>query len=657
MASRVLCPSLPDLLRKTILTFCEGSVMFRSSLEVIGSLHIRSDNEKVTTFILDEKVIRPFSTDQVVDGACPTENKQSESDSGGVSPVRKGRKISKPIKKIRYPEIYISSDVESENESVYTDNPSMNHVSQGQFGNPPTLQPVQDLKQDVTGAQIQVDGLESSGSMSSDDVYAAREVEQRRMSGNSVEEVTSTGGTQGLQDQNGENPPQEYWMDTSQYEPGQLPTNTTNTPVVVTVPAPEEDNTRLTPCSQESGSSVLQSPVTNQQAQIKSEVASPPIMQQNPTVSEAPANSTDIIHIPQYSNITPEIQIQMGELQNHFCVSQPGGKPFLLSPTVAGITWPQVSPLLNVTPQAISPNLMLPFTSPPLPQLPQINQINGNIVPSEAQIDTSLTLQTQDPSNGDKNISGGKVCGECGKTLKSDRMLALHMNAAHTHKETFPCQICGRVFYAASSLHSHKKRLHSSNAEKHPCPKCNKLFAFNSELSRHMQLMHGQSSLSQVHRNVEPISASSGLTHKCMECGKQLRSKECLILHINAKHTQKLRYPCKVCGKVFYAPSSRFCHMKRSHTSLEQKFRCHHCGKLFVFHYLLRNHLQIAHNDYSVLTFSGSNGTGSENEYTSLNGNGGDSPEEQQIVDESQTEDNSPHPSGQVSPLPEPSGQ
>ncbi len=75
MACKVLCPSLPDLLRKTILTFCEGSVKFDHRLEVIGSLHIRSDNEKVVTFLIDELVSRPPS---------PNHSKSSEDLAGKI---------------------------------------------------------------------------------------------------------------------------------------------------------------------------------------------------------------------------------------------------------------------------------------------------------------------------------------------------------------------------------------------------------------------------------------------------------------------------------------------------------------------------------------------------------------------------------------------
>lgn len=47
--------------------------------------------------------------------------------------------------------------------------------------------------------------------------------------------------------------------------------------------------------------------------------------------------------------------------------------------------------------------------------------------------------------------------------------------------------------------------------------------------------------------------------------------------------------------QVFYAPSSRFCHMRRVHASSEQKFRCTLCSKVFTFHYELRNHMKMMH--------------------------------------------------------------
>ncbi len=266
--------------------------------------------------------------------------------------------------------------------------------------------------------------------------------------------------------------------------------------------------------------------------------------------------------------------------------------------------------------------------------------------------------QQASPSNGE-SWDRAVLCRECGKMLKSERMLELHMNTAHTHKTVYPCKQCGKIFYAASSLHSHKKRTHTSLENKFKCPHCMRFYAFQSELLRHIDTAHmpisrggsGSTSASQVaspiaytnntsraavirpkqssppagadpengkpapeaedvngavtnhingEKKEEPSpedTPESEYRFKCQQCGQMLKSRECLNLHINAKHTQKHAYPCSYCDKVFYAPSSRFCHVRRVHASKEQKFCCDYCDKVCTFHYELRNHIKLSHKD------------------------------------------------------------
>ncbi len=229
----------------------------------------------------------------------------------------------------------------------------------------------------------------------------------------------------------------------------------------------------------------------------------------------------------------------------------------------------------------------------------------------------------------------------------------------------YPCKQCGKIFYAASSLHSHKKRTHTSLENKFKCPHCVRFYAFQSELLRHIDTAHmpmSRSSNSALTNHVisprslgvnyssqpvlpqpeiqsptssqpeepkqeldtplpvvvgtapanhikeeptkkesdVPLDNSDEFRFKCHECGMLLKSRECLNLHINAKHTQKHAYPCSYCEKVFFAPSSRFCHVRRVHASAEQKFPCDYCPKLCTFHYELRNHIRLAHKGKAV---------------------------------------------------------
>ena len=57
-------------------------------------------------------------------------------------------------------------------------------------------------------------------------------------------------------------------------------------------------------------------------------------------------------------------------------------------------------------------------------------------------------------------------------------------------EQVYPCKQCGKQFYAASSLHSHRKRTHTSWEQKLKCSVCPRTFAFQSELLRHLDTAH-----------------------------------------------------------------------------------------------------------------------------------------------------------------------
>lgn len=55
---KVLNPTLRVMLVKTIKAFCEVNLQFSQKVEITGSLHIRSDGEKVFTCLLDEEIVK-----------------------------------------------------------------------------------------------------------------------------------------------------------------------------------------------------------------------------------------------------------------------------------------------------------------------------------------------------------------------------------------------------------------------------------------------------------------------------------------------------------------------------------------------------------------------------------------------------------------------
>ena len=52
---RILCANLDELLLRTIQSFCDVNIRYEESLQILGSIHIRADNEEITAFLVNEK--------------------------------------------------------------------------------------------------------------------------------------------------------------------------------------------------------------------------------------------------------------------------------------------------------------------------------------------------------------------------------------------------------------------------------------------------------------------------------------------------------------------------------------------------------------------------------------------------------------------------
>ena len=69
-------------------------------------------------------------------------------------------------------------------------------------------------------------------------------------------------------------------------------------------------------------------------------------------------------------------------------------------------------------------------------------------------------------------------------------------------KETFPCEMCDKVFGYKPTLQAHVRNSHSSLPKKRvPCDICNKTFASKSDLGRHKKYIHEEEKrhLSLIH--------------------------------------------------------------------------------------------------------------------------------------------------------------
>lgn len=109
------------------------------------------------------------------------------------------------------------------------------------------------------------------------------------------------------------------------------------------------------------------------------------------------------------------------------------------------------------------------------------------------------------------------------------------------------------------------------------CPTCGLLFHLPEDYQKHLK-SHGKKE-----------------DFVCSVCGRLLRTKSALILHIKT-HTRQ-DHPCKMCSMVFRKASTLRKHTK-SHKQQEFRiFKCPHCAQYFDTKPILKLHLKDRHAD------------------------------------------------------------
>ena len=481
----MLCPSLPDLLRKTILTFCEGSVKFQRTLEVIGSIHICSDSEKIATFLLDEQVTRPavgadgHASDSVSKVAAnetfspqdnnkanlennnnnSNSNKNQSSNPGIMLPPKKSRKTLRPVRKInyRYMQSLESSDAESDNEYITLD-------QNGRDSN--GLQPGKDYIATRPLGMLEkrmreyLDNTDSNASMSSEETYKQNQMVTKQES----EAQTSPSG-----------PPSYEVSSTRPDDVVSMDQTTNESPSL----SPQDSTPKRESPSIQSPEASTEAPA---QSQVKEEMDTDGKYQYDSayarsyesalilsTLATAHSGSVFSMMDPKAFTSKPDQPYALFGSNNSNDPSQKA----LISNSTLFLPQQQQQPQEQMFAEDLRSR---PYSSP------EPAAVFGGRSPAGPQGQKEVVAE----GSWDKPV----LCKICGRALKSEKMLDIHMNTAHTHKTIYPCKQCGKVFYAASSLHSHKKRTHTSMEQKYKCPHCDRFYAFQSELLRHIDTAH-----------------------------------------------------------------------------------------------------------------------------------------------------------------------
>lgn len=137
--------------------------------------------------------------------------------------------------------------------------------------------------------------------------------------------------------------------------------------------------------------------------------------------------------------------------------------------------------------------------------------------------------------------------------------------------KTFQCNLCNRMFSTAYRL-----QRHSLNHNVHKCGLCEKEFNSSSTLRDHIQYVH------------------LGKYYQCHFCGKQIRHKSDLLVHLRKHSTSTNTYKCDACPKKFRTVYHLRRHFKRLHREAGE-FTCQYCGKTVKYKASLLRHMRVFH--------------------------------------------------------------
>ncbi|KAB0802456.1 hypothetical protein PPYR_04642 [Photinus pyralis] len=172
-------------------------------------------------------------------------------------------------------------------------------------------------------------------------------------------------------------------------------------------------------------------------------------------------------------------------------------------------------------------------------------------------------------------------CDQCQRVFKKLNHLNTH-RVKHLKECPFKCEQCGKGFVIQKNYECHMLT-HNTNQElPHECSFCLKRFSNPEHLNRH-KIMHTENVTYSVKYKV----------CKCNHCLKSFRDRASLQEHmcVPVEQSANIRYPCKVCSKVFKHSSGLYNHNRNIHKLKGAKVLCSVCGNYVsnIYNHMMRH--------------------------------------------------------------------
>lgn len=138
-----------------------------------------------------------------------------------------------------------------------------------------------------------------------------------------------------------------------------------------------------------------------------------------------------------------------------------------------------------------------------------------------------------------------RICPDCGKTVKGNNQLTLHIRKKHLNIKKYQCDKCPLAFYGKYELRSHCKLMTQAIIE----------------------LLKFKTFFTVIHAHIPKEFKKS---YPCSLCPSILSSAIGLKVHIQHKHSDLRPYSC-FCGKSFSLRETLKTHIRNVHKG-ERKF-------------------------------------------------------------------------------------